>query len=120
MPEPVCCELFWLHLQEARLPVRWVALMELRLDVPKEFRWPAEHVHRIDTDWLQADTLGSVPVAALCQALAAEVHGRCGDPEAAAMALQQAHDAVDGALLSPACTSCRHRRPVSLCRQCRT
>lgn len=47
--------------------------------------------------FLQADTIGSAPIAALCQALAAEVHGRRGESEAAANALQQATDAADGA-----------------------
>ena len=44
----------------------------------------------------QADTLGSSGTVALCQALAAEVHGRRGNADTARTALEQAVSAVEG------------------------
>ena len=46
----------------------------------------------------QADTLGSSATVALCQALAAEVHGRRGNADAACNALEQALSAIEGGL----------------------
>lgn len=40
--------------------------------------------------FVQADSLGSTRIAALCEAHAAEVHGRRRDPDAARLALDQA------------------------------
>ncbi len=67
--------------------------------------------------FLQADTIGSAAIAALCQALAAEVHGRRGESEAAANALQQATDAADGADC-PAAASLWHAASFSFLLTC--
>ena len=50
---------------------------------------------------VQADTLGSSALAALCQAQAAELHGRCGNANAARMALDSAAIAVEGVIADP-------------------
>ena len=52
----------------------------------------------------QADTLGSSATVALCQALAAEVHGRRGDDDTARNGLEQAASAVEG--VHPMACSC--------------